>query len=252
MNEYPGLFNQPWQIRIGTSGWSYRHWGGILYPQEANSVTQLKYYLKKFDTVEINSSFYHWPRTTTILNWWYRTPATFLITLKAPRQLTHSKRLYSPEKWMHGISRDLHQLRQGPDKLGPLLVQLSPFFEKDLPRLRYFLQQIPAWLQPVLEFRHPSWHVEDTFNLLEEYRAAYCVMSGYQLSCVLRATSGLVYVRLHGANDNGNYHEGDLQWWAERIREWAGQGRKVLVYFNNDGGGFAVYNALRLKEILQC
>jgi uncharacterized protein YecE (DUF72 family) len=135
-----------------------------------------------------------------------------------------------------------------------LLVQLSPRFEIDLTRLDYFLTSVGSALQVAVEMRHPGWHHEPTFDLLERHSAAYCVMSGAGLPCVLRATARVVYVRLHGPDRvslyGGSYSDDDLRWWADRMREWEAQGREVFAYFNNDGGGNAVRNADRLRELL--
>lgn len=140
------------------------------------------------------------------------------------------------------------------NKRAVLLVQLSPKFGVDIERLRYFLQRLPPWMQTAFEFRHPGWHQETVFRLLEEFGAAYCVMSGAHLPCVLHTTASFVYLRLHGPSREhlygGRYSLADLQWWAHRIREWTAQGKDVYVYFNNDGEGNAVYNAIELKEIL--
>lgn len=126
--------------------------------------------------------------------------------------------------------------------------------EFDYDRLAYFLSQVPWGLRVTVEFRHPSWHQEATFHLLEQHNAAYCVMSGAHLPCILRATASFVYVRLHGPDQHslygGSYSDDDLHWWADRIREWSYAGRDVFVYFNNDGGGNAVRNATTLKRIL--
>jgi uncharacterized protein YecE (DUF72 family) len=105
-----------------------------------------------------------------------------------------------------------------------------------------------------LEFRNPSWHQEAVFELLERYSAAYCVMSGAQLPCILRATAPFVYLRLHGPDPQhlyaGSYSDAQLDWWAERLREWQDMGREVFVYFNNDGYGNAVRNAQTLRASL--
>jgi uncharacterized protein YecE (DUF72 family) len=105
-----------------------------------------------------------------------------------------------------------------------------------------------------VEFRHPSWNDEEVFRLLERHNAAYCIMSGAQLPCILRATAPFVYVRMHGPDDShlygGSYSDTDLSWWADRIREWDSSGRDVFVYFNNDGEGHAVRNALTLRHFL--
>jgi uncharacterized protein YecE (DUF72 family) len=201
--------------------------------------------------VELNASYYRWPTDSAFSYWRQKLPGDFLLAVKAPRGLTHQRRLYEPESWVARI-------RGGLARLGPvrslLLVQLSPLFEVDLPRLDYFLGRISRHLQVAVEMRHPSWHQESTFQLLEHHRAAYCVMSGAGLPCVLRATTTMVYVRLHGPDHGalygGSYTDDDLRWWADRTREWENQGREVLVYFNNDVGGNAVRNADRLRELL--
>lgn len=239
------------RIHIGTSGWSYEHWQGVLYPYGTARWHRLGYYVAQFGTVELNSSFYKWPTVAAFKSWQRRLPPDFLLTVKAPRHLTHTKRLYAPERWLERLKTCWHELG---DKRAVLLVQLSPNFSYDYHRLRYFLEQVPEWMQIAVEFRHPSWHHEAVYHLLQQYNAAYCIMSGANLPCVLRATASFVYVRMHGPDQQhlygGFYSDADLGWWAGHIREWEGQGKEVFVYFNNDGGGNAVYNAKRLKELL--
>lgn len=235
-------------IHIGTSGWSYDHWQGVLYPHQLPPRERLDYYIQRYQTVEVNSTYYRWPKDATFTTWRRRLPEGFLMTVKAPRGLTHSTRLYAPERWLVRIASGLRCLGE---RLGILLVQLSPQFAYDYARLYYFLKQMPSWIKVALEFRHPSWHVEEVFSLLEQTGAAYCVMSGAHLPCILRATSSFVYVRLHGPDPHhlygGFYSDDDLNWWACRLREWESMGLSVFVYFNNDGGGNAVRNADRLK-----
>ncbi len=174
------------------------------------------------------------------------------MSVKAPAGLTHRTRLYQPERWLARIATGLEQLAP---RLGVLLVQLPPNQPSDLPRLAYFLEQAPSWLRLALEFRHPSWHQEAVFRLLAQHRAAYCVMSGAGLPCILRATAPFVYVRLHGPDPQhlyaGSYSDDDLRWWANRCREWAELGLDVFAYFNNDTAGYAVHNATRLKQLLE-
>jgi uncharacterized protein YecE (DUF72 family) len=243
--------NNSLPIHIGTSGWSYDHWHGVLYPHAIPARQRLHYYIQRYETVELNSSYYRWPRDSAFLSWKRRLPAGFRLSVKAPRLFTHFQRLYKPEGWTHRIQASLARLG---DRCGALLVQLSPNFAYDHARLAYFLVQMPPGLQVALEFRHPSWHHEAVFDLLEQHGAAYCVMSGAHLPCILRATSRCVYVRLHGPDHHhlyaGSYSDDDLRWWADRVREWAGMGREVFVYFNNDGGGNAVRNADTLKWLL--
>ncbi len=238
-------------IHIGTSGWSYGHWDGVLYPPGLPPHERLGWYVGAFRTVEVNSTFYHWPRAATFDGWRRRLPPGFVLSVKAPRGLTHGKRLYGPEAWLVRIADALRHLG---DRCGPVLVQLPPDQGDDPARLAYFLSLVPPWLRVAVEFRHPSWHHDGTFALLERHGVAYCVMSGAGLPCVLRATASFVYVRLHGPDQQhlyaGAYGDGDLGWWAARIGEWRDQGRDVFAYFNNDGAGNAVRDALRLRGMV--
>lgn len=239
------------EVRIGTSGWSYDHWDGVLYPQGMDPRDRLAAYCAEFDTVELNASYYRWPRTTSFASWRRRLPPGFLMTVKAPRGLTHARRLYRPEPWLDRLVAGFHALG---DKRGTLLVQLPPSLERDDARLDWFLGMLPPWITPAVEFRHPSWHCEEVFALLERRGAAYVVTSGAGLPCVLRATHPLVYLRLHGPDEHwlygGRYGEQSMGWWADRIREWTWQGHSVHAYFNNDGGGNAVHDARELKRQL--
>jgi uncharacterized protein YecE (DUF72 family) len=237
-------------VDIGTSGWSYDHWDGVLYPPGTPQRERLAHYVRRFGTVELNASFYRWPRDTSFASWRRRLPPGFRLSVKAPRGLTHAKRLYAPEPWVPRLTSAWHELG---DRRAVLLVQLHPAHERDDARLEHFLAVLPSWMRVAVEFRHPSWHTEEVFALLERHGAGYCVMSGARLPCVLRATAPFVYVRMHGPDPDhlyaGSYPDDDLRWWADRVGEWRAGGRDVLVYFNNDGHGHAVRNAERLREL---
>jgi uncharacterized protein YecE (DUF72 family) len=237
---------------VGTSGWSYDHWVGVLYPEGLAPVRRLETYIDHFRTVELNASFYRWPAPRTFAGWRRRLPEGFRMAVKAPRGLTHGRRLYGPESWIDRISAGLHELR---GRRGPLLVQLPPDMARDDGRLAYFLDRLPDWIEVAVELRHPSWQDEEVFGLLASSGASYVVMSGANLPCVLRATAPFVYVRLHGPDHDhlyaGSYSQADLSWWADRFREWEWQDRTdVYAYFNNDGGGNAVRDAWALRSLL--
>jgi uncharacterized protein YecE (DUF72 family) len=240
-------------IHIGTFGWSYDHWSEVLYPPGVPSGDRLRYYTQSFQTVELNSSFYRWPRLATFQGWRRRLPHTFQFSVKAPRGLTHAKKLYAPEAWVERIAACWHELG---DNRGVLLVQLAPNHARDDARLGYFLELLPHWIRTSVELRHPSWNDEQVFAILEHHQVAYCVMSGAQLPCVLRATALFVYVRLHGPDPNhlyaGSYSNAELTWWADRLRDWDAAGKDAFVYFNNDGHGNAVRNALALRQLFGC
>lgn len=235
---------------IGTSGWSYDHWDGVLYPPGLPTAKRFSTYVAEFDTVELNASFYRWPADRTFANWRHRLPDTYRFTVKAARGLTHAKRLLEPERWIERIAGAWHELR---DKRGMVLFQLPPTLHRDDARLEWLLGRLPDWMRSAVEFRHPSWDDPAVFSMLERHGVAYTVMSGAGLPCILRATSHEVYVRWHGPDDSlyaGSYSDDDLRWWADRIREWEHSGHEVFGYFNNDGHGHAVHNARTLRQLL--
>lgn len=240
-------------VYIGTSGWSYDHWQGILYPENTPVRDRLPHYLGHgYRTVEVNATYYRWPVDATFAGWRTRTPDGFQMTVKAPRGLTHSKKLLEPEAWLARIENGLRKIG---DRLGVFLVQLPPQMGYDYARLAYFLGRVPPGIRVAMEFRHPSWNRDDVWALLERHDAAYCVMSGAHLPCILKVTASFAYVRLHGPDENhmyaGSYADADLRWWADRIHEWHENGRRsVYVYFNNDGGGNAVRNADTLRSFV--
>lgn len=236
---------------MGTSGWSYDHWEGVLYPPGLPVGRRRDAYVAEFDTVELNASFYRWPGATSFHTWGTRLPPGFLMAVKAHRGLTHARRLHRPEPWYPRI-RDAYAALGVHG--GPFLVQLDGRQERDDARLDYFLSGLPAGVRPALELRHPSWQHPDVWALLERHHAAYVVLSGAHLPCHLVATTDFVYIRLHGPSHThlyaGSYSDADLGWWADRIREWLDQDRDVFAYFNNDGHGYAVHNARRLRELV--
>ena len=238
-------------IRIGTSGWSYQHWHPELYAPGLPARDRLARYADVFTTAELNSSFYRWPRPAAFRGWRRRLPDGFRLSVKAPRGLTHGRRLYAPETWLQRIAAGWHEL--GGSR-AVLLVQLAPSHTRDDARLAYFLAQVPGWMRVAVEFRHHSWQCEEVFALLAAHDAAYCVMSGAHLPCVLRATTDFAYVRMHGPDRDhlyaGSYSDADLSWWADRVREWDRAGKDVLMYFNNDGDANAVRNARTLRALL--
>jgi uncharacterized protein YecE (DUF72 family) len=240
-------------VHVGTSGWSYAHWDGVLYPVGSSAAGRLQYYTQRFGSVELNASFYRWPRDAAFASWRRRLPEGFVMSVKAARGLTHAKRLYAPDVWVQRFVSCWHELG---DRRGVLLVQLAPGHARDDARLDYFLAQFPPWMRVAVEFRHPSWHDDAVFDILARHGTAYCVMSGAHLPCVLRATTSFVYVRLHGPDAHhlygGSYSTDDLRWWSDRIHEWTDSGRDVYAYFNNDGDGHAVRNAETLNQLLHC
>jgi uncharacterized protein YecE (DUF72 family) len=238
-------------IRIGTSGWSYDDWSDVLYPPRTPAAARLAYYADEFDTVELNASFYRWPRDATFTGWRRRLPPGFVMSVKAQRGLTHFRRLKAPELWIERFERCRAALG---DKLGVVLVQLHPEQQRDDARLDHFLGLLPEALRVAMELRHPSWDHPEVYALLHRHRAAYVVMSGAGLPCIPRVTTDIAYVRMHGPDPRalytGSYSARQLGRWADQIQLWHSDGRDVYVYFNNDGSGYAVQNARTLKRLL--
>jgi uncharacterized protein YecE (DUF72 family) len=235
-------------IRIGTSGWVYRHWRGLFYPTEFAQKAWFGYYARQFDSVEINNSFYRLPSEAAFAAWQAQAPAGFLYAVKASRFLTHLRKLKEPEEPLDRFFTRAVAL--GPT-LGPVLYQLPPRWRVNLARFEHFLAVLPPGYQHVIEFREPSWLTEEVFQAMERYGVAHCLHDMPPLAVPLRLTAAPVYIRLHGDRDHhGNYSVGSLETWARRIVDWHRQGYPVFVYFNNDVGGYAVENAKTLKQLL--
>src|SRR4051812_9651337 len=150
-------------VHIGTSGWSYDHWVDVLYPHGCSSLERLDAYARRFRTVEVNNTFYRWPRDEVFATWHDRLPEGFLVSAKASRGLTQFRKLSEPDAWLERMENGLRQLGA---KRGVLLAQLPPHFACNIERLAGFLERVPQGQRVAVEFRHPSWHHEEVFALL--------------------------------------------------------------------------------------
>jgi uncharacterized protein YecE (DUF72 family) len=239
----------PADIRIGTSGWHYKHWVGTFYPQRWPASKMLGYYLERFDTVEINNSFYRLPSESAVTDWYASTPSNFCFAVKGSRFLTHMKKLADPVLGLEKFFSRIDLLRE---KLGPILFQLPPHWEINLGRLEGFLHALPDWHRYAFEFRNPSWNTPELFELLRKHNSAYCSfhLAGYQSP--IEVTADLAYIRLHGPGGKyqGSYDDAALNGWAERIAQWRQELKAIYVYFDNDDSGYAARDALRLRELV--
>jgi uncharacterized protein YecE (DUF72 family) len=236
-------------IHIGTSGWHYKHWIGTFYPEDLRPERWLEFYSRRLDTVEINNSFYHLPLETTFSHWRETVPENFRFAVKASRFITHIKRLKDAEQT---VPRFLERAVALAETLGIVLFQLPPSMKRDPGRLGAFLDALPGGIRYVVEFRHESWFTAETYALLDDHGVAFCIHDAFGRVTPKEVTGGCVYVRLHGATGmyQGSYGEEQLQGWADEIAGWSERAGAVYVYFNNDWQGFAVHNALRLREIV--
>jgi uncharacterized protein YecE (DUF72 family) len=233
------------EVRIGTSGWSYPHWRDAFYPEGLRAKDQLGFYAGRFSTVEINGSFYRLPSEAAVEAWRGAAPKGFVYAWKASRFITHSKRLKDA-----GESVDLVFGRMAPlgEALGPALFQLPPQMKADPERLEAFLEVLPKRRRVVVEFRHPSWFVDEVYELLKAHDAAFCVSDHEDAPSPWAATAGFAYVRGHGPGGDyrGSYRDAELDAWAARITAWRDEGRDVYAYFDNDVGAAAPKDAERL------
>ncbi len=236
-------------VRIGTSGWVYPHWRGVWYPSDLRQSQWFAFYAQRFDTVEINNSFYRLPSTAAFDAWRVQAPPEFLYAVKASRFLTHLKKLKDPDEPLRRFfERALHL---GP-MLGPVLYQLPPHWRLNLARFEAFLEALPNGHTHVVEFRDASWLVEDVFRVLERYGVAHCIHDMPPLDVPLRVTASSVYIRFHGGVAYSGYYPHEaLRTWARRIEEWSRQRLDVFVYFNNDAQGHALQNAALLRELVR-
>ncbi len=237
------------QIRIGCSGWQYRHWRELFYPKGLAQSRWFAFYAEHFDTVEINSSFYHLPKASTFEKWRDQAPPGFCYAVKANRFITQAKKLLDCEEPMQ---RMMDATRHLGDRLGPILYQLPPSLKLDLERLESFLELLPDDVTNVFEFRHKSWYVAETYALLDRFGVSLCLhdMRG---SVTKRLVVGpAVYVRFHGGAGKywGRYSDERLISWAEWLVEQARSGRSCWCYFNNDIMGHAIDDAQTLKSMV--
>jgi uncharacterized protein YecE (DUF72 family) len=235
---------------IGTSGWSYKHWRGPFYPSDMSKGSdQLRFYVERFDTVEVNGTFYRLIEVDTFRRWREATPEGFVFACKGSRYLTHMKRLKDAER---GVGRFFERVEALEDKLGPIVFQLPGRFRADRARLERFLEALPSRHQYAFEFRDPAWFEPEILEALAAHDVALCLYEFAGQEAPLEVTAGFVYIRLHGPDGpyRGSYDEEALKTWAKRIGAWAKKGLDVYCYFDNDDRALAPKNALRLTELL--
>ena len=241
------------RVLIGCSGWNYSHWrDGVFYPPKLAARDWLGFYAQRFDTVELNATFYRLPNRLAVERWVSQTPADFTFAVKVSRYVTHVMRLRETEQHLPVLLDRIEPLAAAR-KLGPLLWQLPPSFRRDDERLAAALAELPTGIRHAIEFRHESWFTEDVMQLLRAKNVALVIadrpeIRSFQTDAV---SADFTFLRLHHGSRGrrGNYSRTELIEWAERIRGWVANG-DVYAYFNNDWEGFAPANAATLRAQL--
>ena len=241
-NSSPGLW-------IGTSGYVYPHWrGGVFYPKGLRQKEELAYFAARFRTVELNNPFYRLPAPDAFIRWREATPADFQFAVKASRVITHLLRLREAAAPLALLLEHASALGT---KLGPVLFQLPPTLQADLPLLDGFLSLLPAGRRWVIEFRHPSWQTAAVYDRLGRSGIALCIPVGGRVQPDLVTTAPFVYVRMHaGQAPEGAFSPKQLRDWAARVLALERAGKEVYVYFNNDRQGHAVRDGQRFLVLL--
>jgi uncharacterized protein YecE (DUF72 family) len=251
------------RIRVGCSGWQYKHWRGDFYPAEIRTSAWFEQYARTFDTVEINNSFYRWPSPEMFDKWRTQAPPGFLYAVKASRFLTHMKKLKDAEE---PLERTFDHVKHLGRHLGPVLYQLPPRWGLNLERLENFLKALRSVRADLrvgadlkvgpyhaIEFREPSWYVEPVFDLLRRYDAALCLHDMHGSSTGRMIVGPFIYARFHFGTQKygGRYDDARLDEWAGWLADRAREGLPVFAYFNNDTGGHAPRDATRLRSMIR-
>ena len=246
---------------IGTSGWQYKDWRGKFYPQDIPLKSWFDYYARQFDSVEVNSTFYHMPKTTAIENWRDSSPDKFRFVIKLNRYLTHTKRLKPDEAFDDWLGDFVRLIAPLGSKLAAVIAQLPPGLKADMERLEHFFESVRQLESDhgmkfplAMEYRHASWFTEDVYRLMRRYGCANVINSSPDRWPSSRAvTADFAYLRFHGSRKlyGSSYNDDELRKWADFIRRDCAGCRQVMCFFNNDQHAYAPENARRLARLLK-
>jgi uncharacterized protein YecE (DUF72 family) len=230
------------KVFVGTSGYSYTAWKGKFYPEKTSPKKMLHSYSQRFAAVEINNTFYRMPTESVVASWAAQVPDDFVFAVKAPRVITHLKRLRYVEADTDYLFRTLSVLGK---KLGPVLFQFPKTFHADLPTLEAFLALIPAGAPCAFEFRSPSWRNDETLKLLRGRGCSLCIADSDENPAdgIVR-TASWGYLRLR----RSDYEEADLSRWMKSILDetW----RRAYVFFKHEEEAAGPDVALQFRQMI--
>jgi uncharacterized protein YecE (DUF72 family) len=244
------IFTSMVRFHVGCSGFYYNHWKPDFYPEDLPKSKWFAYYCQHYNTLELNVTFYRFPKITTFESWYNKTPADFVFAVKAPRLITHYKQFNDTAEMMQGYYETM--LEGLKEKLGTVLFQLPPRSAYTEDRLERILQTMDSRFNNVLEFRHPSWWNEGVYRLLSKHKICFCGMSHPDLPDEIIQNSPIVYYRLHGVPElyKSPYTLDQLKSIVNEI-DSNKKTRHAYIYFNNDIGGSAVRNATEMIAYLK-
>lgn len=237
-------------IYVGTSGFYYDGWRGKFYPDDLPKRKLLQYYSERFNTVELNSTFYHLPRSSTVEVWRTRVDDDFRFSVKGSRYITHRLKLKDAAE---SLSLFMDRISCFGDKLGVVLFQLPPSLKRDDKLITSFMDLLPGSYRFAMEFRHESWFSEEVCELLRERRIAFCIQSHPKLPDSFYVTADFIYMRFHGVPKLyvSSYSDEELERYSRELADASEGKRDIYCYFNNDVEGHAVDNAITLRRFLE-
>lgn len=227
---------------VGTSGFAYKEWKGVFYPEGTSDKKMLAYYSGVLPSVEVNFTFRRMPEESTFLSWKQQSAEGFRFTLKAPQRITHFKRLVDCRD---DVDEFVRRARLLEDRLGTILFQLPPNLRYEKERLAPFLDALPPVARCAMEFRHESFNDPEVDDLLAANSVARCGADTDEIAlATVPVTASHVYLRLR----KENYETAELSEWAGRLTKTLKQGHDVYCYFKHEGGGIGPKYALAVKE----
>lgn len=237
------------QTRIGCSGWTYDDWRGPFYPETVKLKDRFAYYATRFDTTEINGSFYRLPSENAVNGWAAQAPEGFVFAWKVSRYITHNKKL---KDCQDSVALVFGRMAPLGEHRGPALVQLPPMLHRDDERLKRFLSWLPKGQRVTVEFRHASWYDEGVWAILRDHGVAFCISDHHDAPSPWLITADFAYVRGHGPGGHyhGRYSGEELEAWAAFLREQRAAGRDAYSYFDNDVKSAAPQDADILKSLV--
>lgn len=232
-------------IHVGVSGIYHEHWKSLLDTDEI-----LPLLAREMSSAEIRYTFYHLPPEQLVKSWLAQVPQNFIFCPKAPKTITHFKKLRDTEDEMRQF---LNSLRLLKNNLGPVVFELPKALEKDLTLLRDFLDSCPDGYRYVIEFRHKSWFDDQVLACLESRKTGLCITHAPRLVSPAEATTDFVYFKFYGTSRwfNYDYSREEIVKWSEVLRLFAAKGKEVFAFFHNDEQAYSYHNAIQMLEILQ-
>jgi uncharacterized protein YecE (DUF72 family) len=228
-------------LYVGTSGFSYKEWKGPFYPEDLPDKQMLRFYGERFRTVEINNTFYRMPKAAVLEAWTAEVPADFKFVIKASQRITHMQRLKDADDSVAYLLKVVGALQE---RLGPLLFQLPPYLQKDVPRLHDFLDRLPKERRAAFEFRHQSWFDAEVFGLLRDYQAVLCIAEAENdLEIPFESTADWGYLRLR----RPDYGDLELKAWTQRLQQ--AKWKEAFVFFKHEDEGKAPLMGKRFLEL---